>query len=51
VPYIRKCLGMMMKSLKKWLQAHNTNRYKKGIDALVSCWHRAVECDEDYVEK
>jgi hypothetical protein len=21
----------------------------KGIDALVSCWHKAVECDADYV--
>jgi hypothetical protein len=36
--------------MKKWLRVQNLNWYKKGIDVLVSCWHKVVEVG-DYVEK
>jgi hypothetical protein len=37
--------------VKKWLRVQNSNRYKKGIDALISRWPKAVEVDGDYIKK
>jgi hypothetical protein len=48
---MEKDVGVISWLLKKWLQGHNSNWYKKKIDTLVSHWHKAVEVDGDYVEK
>jgi hypothetical protein len=37
--------------VKKWLRVQISDWYKKGLDALVYRWRKAVEVDGDYVEK
>jgi len=37
--------------MQKWLQVQNSNWYKMEMDALASCWHKAVVGDGDYVKK
>jgi len=37
--------------VKMWLWVHNSNWHKKGTDTIVSCWHKSVEVNADYVEK
>jgi hypothetical protein len=37
--------------MKKWLRVQNSNWYKKGINALVPRWQKAVEVDGDFVQK
>jgi hypothetical protein len=51
MPCVGKGLGVITSSLKKWLQVQISVCYKKGVDALVSCWCKAVKVDGDYVEK
>jgi len=41
----------VIQKAKKWLQVQNPTWYKKEIYALVSHWHKALEVDEDYVQK
>jgi len=48
MPSSDKGLGVTTRLLKKWPGAQNSNWYKKGIEALVSRWCKAVEDDEDY---
>ncbi|GFG32641.1 hypothetical protein Cfor_04746, partial [Coptotermes formosanus] len=37
--------------VKKWLRVKNSNWYKKGIDARVSRWRKALKVYGHYVEK
>jgi hypothetical protein len=48
MPSADKGLGVTTRLLKKWPGPQNSNCYKKGIEALVSRWCKAVEVDEDY---
>jgi hypothetical protein len=50
MPSVGKGLGMVTRLLK-WLLVENMNSCKKGIDAVLSCWHKAFDVYGDYVEK
>jgi histone-lysine N-methyltransferase SETMAR len=41
----------VIEEVKKWLCVQDSDWYKTGIHALVSCWRKDVEVDGDYVEK
>ena len=34
-----------------WLRQQQMSWYTEGMHALVSCWHKAIDIDGDYVEK
>jgi hypothetical protein len=50
MPSLGKRFEGMTKLLKKWLRVKNSKWYKKGTDALVSRWNKAVEFDGDIWE-
>jgi histone-lysine N-methyltransferase SETMAR len=38
-------------AVRKWLRRQDKSWYRQGIHALVPCWRKAVQVDDDYVEK
>jgi hypothetical protein len=38
-------------SARTWLREQETSWYREGMHDLVSPWRKAVDVDEDYVEK
>jgi len=46
MPSMRKCLGLMMMSLKKWLQAHNTFGVRRGQILLFLIGTRLLKVTE-----
>ncbi|PSN41262.1 hypothetical protein C0J52_14348 [Blattella germanica] len=41
----------LVNAAKLWLRRAGSDFYRAGIQALVPRWRKAVEMDEDYVEK
>jgi len=41
----------MIRAVRTWLREQETNRYREGMHALVSCCCKAIYVDGDYVEK
>ena len=41
----------MIHAVRTWLHEQETSWYREGMHALLSCWHKAVDVDGDYVEK
>jgi hypothetical protein len=41
----------IIEAVRKWLHMKDKSWYRQGIHALVPHWHKAIQVDEDYVEK
>jgi elongation factor P hydroxylase len=41
----------VISEVKSWLQQRLAERYREGIQALMSWWHTTIDLEEDDVEK
>jgi hypothetical protein len=41
----------VISEVKRWLRQRPVEWYREGAQALTSRWHKAVDLEEDYVEK